>query len=45
MLCTQELAHLKRSDEPGVLRCSGIIVAEYLYTAAILCHVIVSYTL
>ena len=36
--------HLTQSDEPRVLRCGGIKAVEYLFLAAILCHVISSYT-
>ena len=36
---------LTRSDESLVFRCGGIKAAQYVFSAAILCHVIFSYTI
>ena len=37
--------HLTQSDEPRMLRCGDIKPVQYLFSGAILCHVIFSYHL
>ena len=37
--------HLTRSDETLVLRCGGIKAVQYMFSAAILCYMIFSYTI